>query len=83
MSTTNDQPASHPRPRVPILLCRVAVWAAIFGIVAASESTKAGLITAAIMAEISAMTSAFGPRRETLSLAAGAKFDDRTTDLSL
>jgi len=66
---------------VPILLCRAAVWAAIFGIVAVSESIKAGLITAAIMAGFYGMTSAFGPRSETLSLAAGVKLDERGTSI--
>lgn len=77
MSNTNDDSTPHSQRRAIVLLFRLTVWVGIFGIVAFSVSIKAGLITAAIMAGFYVMTTAFGSRSETLSLAAGTKLDER------
>ena len=77
MSNTNDHLRAHSHRRVIVLLSRIAVWAAISVIVTVSVSIKSGLITAAIMAGFYVMSNALGPRSETLSLAAGAKLDER------
>jgi hypothetical protein len=81
MSNTNDDSTAHSRRRAIVLLFQLTVWLAIFGIVAFSVSIKSGLITAAIMAGFYVMTTAFGSRSETLSLAAGTKLDERTLSI--